>query len=126
MEWPITRKQLQSDFYNELPTLCLLHVAREGLERLNSIGRSAMVNLIEEFLHNRFGSKTRVYGYVFRDRGTFEKRVEFLDTSSGRMWSVGNPSASLIIYGFIKRPARQNSEAKQLGREFIEWVGSRV
>ena len=126
MEWPATRKQLQSDFYNELPTLCFLHVAREGLERLNSIGRGPMVALIEEFLHNRYGPKVRAYGYVFRDRGTFEKRVEFLDTSTGRTWSIGKPSASLVLYGFVKRPSRRDSNSEQLGREFIEWADSRL
>jgi HD superfamily phosphohydrolase len=125
MNWPPTKKQLQADFFNELPTLCLLHVMHDIPPSLTSSSRSEIVVLIEEFLHKRLGPKVGAYGYVFRDRGAFAKYVEFVDSSSGQTWSVGSPSASLVIYGFAKRSSRCTSEPAQLGREFGEWISNR-
>jgi HD superfamily phosphohydrolase len=127
MDSPATKKKLQADFFGQLPGLCLLYVARgDNLRRLNAIGRDTIVALIEEFLRDHFGPNGGVYGHIFRDRGTFAKRVDFVDPPSGQTWSVGKQSASLIMYGFIRRSSRCVSEAEQTGKEFGRWILSRI
>ncbi len=99
---------------------------RDDLDRFNRMNRDHLAALIEEFLRMRLGPKVKPYGYTFRDRGTFEKRVEFVDPVSGKNWFVGTSSASLIFYGFARAPSRCMSEVKQLGREFNEWIGQQL
>ena len=43
---------------------------------------------------------TRPVAYVFQDRGTFEKSVEFIDTEDGQSWSIGTTSHSTVVYLF--------------------------
>lgn len=41
--------------------------------------------------------------YVFVDRGTFEKQLEFASAVDGS-WSIGEKSRSVVLYGFLRNP----------------------
>ena len=66
------------------------------------------------------GKKGRHYAYCFRDRGSFEKRVVFLDPNNGERWAVGRKSQGLIVYGFSSEGTL--GDASGLGRKFAEWA----
>ena len=91
------KKRLQSDSVKP-PLHCLLHVVRgDALKQFDGVGRDRVASLIEEFLRARTRRGSRIYGYVFRDRGTFSKSVDFVDPGTrGETWSAGTRSDSLI------------------------------
>lgn len=122
---PNVKKRLDRDFVKALPELSLLHVETRELARFDAIGRSKLTRLVEEFLNERL-NKTGTYGYVFRDRGTFSKTVDFVDPTTGLTWSAGDSSASLIIYGFARGRAQKIEEIQRIGREFREWAEPRI
>jgi HD superfamily phosphohydrolase len=123
---PSIKKRLHNDLINELPRLSLLHIERDHLERFDTVGRAKLIELVEEFLRTRLGPSTRVYGYVFRDRGTFSKLVEFVDPASSRIWCAGTASASVIFYGFAKARSLREVKAEEIGADFRQWVDTRI
>jgi HD superfamily phosphohydrolase len=123
---PNIKKRLQRDFINSPPPLCLLHVARDDLSRFDAIGRARLIALIETFLEERLGGVERVYGYAFRDRGTFSKQLDFVDPETRKPWSLGWYSDSLIFYGFRKGRLPAGWKAEGAGTEFREWIEARV
>lgn len=44
-------------------------------------------------------------GYVFKEKGAFEKQLQFRDPHSGELWSLGETSSSVIIYLFTSSSA---------------------
>lgn len=115
--------RLEKDFFGAPPaTLMSLQIKRSD-HPLFELSREALTSYIEEYLTERFGV-ARPYGYVFRDRGTFSKRVEAIDPSSGEKWALGERSNSLVLYGFGGKRARRNPGA--IGSEFEDWIMSRI
>lgn len=119
---PSIKKRLRNDLLKELPRLCLLHVEDRYLEAFDSLGRTRLIELLETFVADRSEIDKPVYGYVFRDRGTFSKRVDFIDPTSGRIWSDGRSSASVIFYAFSKARFRSEIDPRKLGMEFSHWI----
>jgi len=121
------RRTLARDYYAGQPKLLMLHTFRGDIEGSAYAGRNrrTLTNLIEMFLKERLGTKARVYGHVFFDRGIFERKLEFLDSRSGNCWSVGERSASMVLYGFVAGRHRRPSSAEDIGREFQEWMERR-
>lgn len=115
-----TKKMLDSDFLGPLPNMCLLHQFNDTSHRVFSMGRDEIVSMIEEFLASeKVGG--RLYGYSFRDKGAFSKRVEAVDPVDGDSWSVGEKSDSLLVYGFTSKSGRWKH--RERGERFAAWVG---
>jgi hypothetical protein len=57
--------------------------------------------MIEEALKSAFPND-RVLGYVFLDRGTFEKSLNFVDPERNQKWGYGETSSSIVYYGFVR------------------------
>jgi HD superfamily phosphohydrolase len=123
---PDIKKRLQADFIKDPPRLCLLHVAYGDLSRFDAMGRADLIRLIETFLKERLGDAGRVYGYAFRDRGTFAKRIDLLDPETKQPWSVGCYSDSFIFYGFRKGRLPAAWVAEDAGADFRHWIEARV
>ena len=111
--------RLEQDFFGP-PPATLLMLRLDDCSDLEGRSREALTEDIEEFLRVRF-RVSRPYGYVFRDRGTFSKRVEIFDPGSRQSWAFGQRSSSLIIYGFGGRISAKDPAA--VGREFTSWMG---
>lgn len=114
-----TKKMLDRDFLGPLPSICLLHHFRDPAHQLFGKGRDEIVRLVEDFLSAQ-PIDGRIYGYSFRDKGAFSKRVEAVDPADGETWSVGQKSDSLVVYGFTSRKGPWNPA--QLGEGFASWV----
>jgi len=98
-----TKGMICNEYYGHLPSLAFaIHLPR-SLSELGVPSRDRACKLIESALLNEYdGSKP--LGYVFEDRGTFEKELCFRDPESGETWSVGTTSRSVILYGFLRTP----------------------
>lgn len=120
------KRQLNSDFEGRLPGCCLLFQTREHLTKLDSLGRAALVDHIELFLKERFGRRRVVYGYAFRDRGTFSKRIELVDPGTGATWWTGTKSDSYVLYGFVRGEPPDQAGVTNLGGEFYTWLVTRL
>ena len=125
-ELPSTKIRMIRDFAGELPQLCLLYVEKRPGSRISSLGRKALEKYVDEFLYAKLGSQSKPYAYVFRDRGAFSKRVEFVDPKSKEKWSVGERSDSLIIYGFAKTSRKADVGPEVRGREFRDWIEAKL
>lgn len=113
------KKIIDHDLVGDLPSLHLCFQISEVNHRLFGMPRDKVVALLEEFLRVR-RRDGRVYGYSFRDKGTFQKKIIAWDAEARSMWSVGETSDSLIVYGFCSyAPARA---PELLGQEFVDWA----
>jgi hypothetical protein len=95
-----TKDAIAEAYLGKLPEmLCAVRV--EG--SLNTLGRQNRAEakcLIEHVMRDALGD-VKVLGYVFVDRGNFEKSLEFCDTASGTEWTEGKTSASVVFYAFV-------------------------
>ena len=67
--------------------------------------RGGLKEIIEDSMARAFPND-KCLGYVFFERGSLEKRLEFVDTVDGCRWQSGRTSESTILYGFVRnRPA---------------------
>lgn len=114
-----TKNRLELDFFGRLPELKLIAHLQDKSHPLFSISRERLSELIRSYLQTL--KVSRPYGYSLRDRGTFEKRISAVDPTSGRAWTVGKRSDSLILYGFGRGGGR-NASATEVGKRFIDWV----
>ncbi|MGB7243809.1 MAG: hypothetical protein WBC93_17200, partial [Sulfitobacter sp.] len=114
-----TKKMLDHDFLGPLPNMCLLHQFRDTEHGVFCRGRDDIVSLVEEFISNQ-GVGGRIYGYSFRDKGAFSKRIEATDPIDGGTWATGVRSDSLVVYGFTSKTG--NWSPKELGERFAAWA----
>jgi HD superfamily phosphohydrolase len=113
------KKMLDKDFLGPLPEMYLLHHFQDPDHAAFAKGRDDLVELAEQFMKEE-GVSGRIYGYSFRDKGAFSKRIEASDPNNGATWTVGEKSDSLVVYGFTSKPGRYvPSEA---GRRFADWI----
>lgn len=113
---------LDNDFLGPLPGICLIHQFSDPENCAFDRSREEMMSLSEEFMEIE-GIGGRKYGYAFRDKGAFSKRVDAHDPTTGRIWTLGTKSNSVIVYGFTSKPGQYCPE--ELGRRFAEWLKSR-
>jgi HD superfamily phosphohydrolase len=113
------KRMLDYDFIGELPKLCLLHRFEDPTHKIFKLERDRIFDLLEDFLDlQNLGG--RVYGYAFRDKSAFGKRISAMDPTTGEEWAVGESSNSLVVYGFCS--ARRGSSSDELGRQFSRWI----
>lgn len=113
------KRMLDFDFIGELPKMCLLHRFEDPAHKIFGFERDRVVDLLGDFLalQNVGG---RVYGYAFRDRGAFGKRINAIDPTTGEEWAAGESSNSLVVYGFSS--ARRGLSPGELGEQFSRWI----
>ncbi|MEP2031430.1 MAG: hypothetical protein ABJI96_22260 [Paracoccaceae bacterium] len=115
------KKMLDNDFLGPLPNLCMLYHFQDTDHAAFSMGRDELVALIEQFMKEK-GVSGRVYGYSFRDKGAFSKRIEAFDPRNGQTWTLGEKSNSLVVYGFTSKHGRY--DPSEAGRCFADWITS--
>ncbi|MGO7769835.1 hypothetical protein ACC736_32890 [Rhizobium ruizarguesonis] len=116
---PQAKLLLDRDFFGAPPNLHLIVQVFDPQHPAWQFDRDHLAALVERFLLEQLQQR-RAYGYVLRDRGTFEKRITAKDPHSGQQWEVGNSSSSLVIYGF--GGGRAKVEPEVMGSKFLEWM----
>lgn len=119
---PETKRRMTQEYFG-IPPIPVFCVRLDGtLAALGFNNRQDGKIAVETALNESFGSEASL-GYVIVDRGTFEKRVEFID-SSGEPWTEGTSTASVLFYGFLRRSRRlPREECLGAASEFIRRVG---
>tara|TARA_Y100000815_G_C13348478_1_gene503144 strand:+ start:3103 stop:4287 length:1185 start_codon:yes stop_codon:yes gene_type:complete len=118
MSSPKTKSMLDRDFIGELPKLVMCKHVQFCDHRLFELSRDQIALLIKDYLkHRRVSGRT--YGYSFRDKGTFNKRIVAWDPRTESEWELGERSNSLIVYGFSTSAARLDPAI--LGNDFLDW-----
>ena len=120
---PKGKLRLENDFFGMPPSTLLTWQIEDPDHPLHSLSRETLNEFIEDFLVERF-SVPRPYGYVFRDRGTFSKKVVAIDPGTKKAWALGERSHSLILYGFGGKKSAKNPAA--IGREFECWIAPKI
>jgi HD superfamily phosphohydrolase len=118
---PAAKDRIQRDLLGRVPELRLLAHITDLSHPLVRLARPEVAMLITAFLKSL--KINRPYGYCLRDRGTFEKRISAVDPTTGKAWTIGMPSNSLIIYGFGSGGRR--GSPNEIGREFLSWYENR-
>jgi hypothetical protein len=111
MKYDGTKDLIVLDYLGRLPEMMLCLQVPGSLEEYGFSSRSKAKLELEEILKSEFSSH-RALGYVFIDSGTFSKRLQFLDPSTGEKWGVGQNSQSIVFYGFM-RGSKSVSVAKR-------------
>jgi HD superfamily phosphohydrolase len=114
---------LDRDFFGTLPHLSMIVQITDDQHPCWGIVRDELASLVECFLVEQFDER-RAYGYVLRDRGTFEKRISAVDPGSGLEWELGKRSNSLVIYGFGVKQLKMKPEI--IGGKFLQWLVHRI
>jgi HD superfamily phosphohydrolase len=96
-----TKDAITREYLGRLPSMAFWVQVDGTLEALNLGDRSSAKAVVEEALQYAFPGE-RVLGYVFVDRGTFEKKLTFCIQNSQETWEEGQTSLSVILYGFVR------------------------
>lgn len=94
-------KSAVNEYWGRLPQLVFWVQLRQKLEGFGVSSRQELHERIEAVL-DRSLRNNRALGYSFEDRGTFGKRLEFVDPETQHVWKVGSTSQSTILYGFSR------------------------
>lgn len=116
---------VQKDLLGGLPQLALLIRDATPLAHRLAASASRLAALVEEYLCASFEGR-RSYGYAFADSGAFSKALHFRDPASGEMWSSGERSQSVVLYGFVKAPHPLRLDVEEEGRRFEQWAQTRA
>jgi HD superfamily phosphohydrolase len=100
-----TKNEIATEYLGQLPRLVYQVQIAGTLESLSLPHRTAAVARIIESLQP-FMPKNAALGYVFADKGSFSKRVSFLDPQTECCWELGKNSESVVLYAFIRHTAR--------------------
>ena len=104
---PETKSLMLRHFFELLPSQMLAIRIRGSLEELGFSTRDRAIEFVEEIARNEVGIK-RPFGYVFVDRGTFSKKIVFIDPATRKKWDAGVSSRSVVFYCF----ANESGKAK--------------
>lgn len=97
---PSTKRSISHEYLGKLPECSFIVQFSGSPSSLNFSTRQDIGLCIEDCLRQT-GHGDNVLGYVFIDRGVFEKRVTFT-SETGSEWSVGSTSHSVVCYGFYR------------------------
>lgn len=120
---PKAKALLDRDFFGTLPHLNMIVQIDDDQHPCWNMVRDELASLVELFLVEQFQER-RAYGYVLRDRGTFEKRITAVDPASGSEWEIGTRSNSLVIYGFGIKHLK--TKPAIIGGNFLQWLAHRI
>lgn len=96
-----TRAIISTEYLGRLPSMAFCVQIAGKLGDLKFESRTDAKKLVEEVLCEEF-PKSRILGYIFVDRGTFEKKLTFCEAENQVMWEDGETSTSIVLYGFIR------------------------
>lgn len=96
-----TKDYVVREYLGRLPELAFGLQIRGTLLDLGLADRSAAKALIEAVLRSESQTEN-VLGYVFVDKGAFEKRLKFVDPGTAVPWEEGQVSGSVVFYGFVR------------------------
>lgn len=116
---PKTKTMLDRDFIGELPKLAMCAHVQFCNHRVFELSRDQVAASIKSYLKHR-GVSGRTYGYSFRDKGTFNKRIVAWDPRTESEWEIGERSNSIIVYGFSTNSTRLDPAT--VGNDFMEWL----
>lgn len=117
---PNTKDLVMREYLGQLPEMVFSIQIEGGLKELGLSGRASAKALVEEILRSE-SSEDRALGYVFLDKGTFEKKLRFLDPNTGESWDEGESSGSVVFYGFL--PVQRRAKAalsERTARKLLE------
>ncbi len=110
---PDLKDMIAAEYLGRPPRLVFCIQLSGGIADLNIQGRASGKITIEKALKEVFASPS-VLGYVLIDSGTFEKKLEFV-SPQGDSWSIGERSASVILYGFTRTPVTREKCRRAAG-----------
>jgi HD superfamily phosphohydrolase len=93
-----TKQAVARQYLGRLPESIFVLQVRGSLQSLGFSSRRELTAALKEVLRDVAGSQT--LAYVFVDRGTFTKRVDLYDPTTGDRWSEGQLSESVLLYAF--------------------------
>lgn len=111
---------IAQDLNGGLPGM-VLFVRDLSPEAQDRVAGLSIPDLVERFLESELGIN-RSYGYVFKDRGTFSKKLDLVDPTNADRWSIGERSRSTIVYGFAKPARAVKATPTQVGSAFEGWI----
>jgi HD superfamily phosphohydrolase len=102
LDSPKTKDMISTQYLGRLPQQ--VYSVQISDESIRGKGRAELRAAIEASLAQFFADSN--LGYVFVDKGTFGKQLNFVDASSNQPWSLGSRSSSTVLYGFIRRSTK--------------------
>lgn len=116
-ECPNTKEMISREYLGRLPLMAFCVQITGTLEEMGFRNRAEAKASVEKALRVEF-SRDRVLGYVFVDRGAFEKQLRFYDPLGQSSWDEGQTSTSIVFYGFVRfrrtlSPARCRGAAER-------------
>jgi HD superfamily phosphohydrolase len=118
-----TKDLIAREYLGRLPAMVFCVQIEGTLTSLGLSDRNTSKQKIEEVLR-RLLPQERVLGYVFVDRGTFSKRLVFVDPNSMEEWSSGNTSTTVLFYGFVRSlRVPRNTQCRRAVDDLIEAIG---
>jgi HD superfamily phosphohydrolase len=100
-----TKELMLRHFYESLPRQ-ILGVRIEGsLRNLGFTSRDQAMDFVEDIAQGELQVKAP-FGYVFVDKGTFAKKLDFIDPATGTHWTLGNTTESVIFYCFANESGK--------------------
>lgn len=100
LDCPRTKELISNHYLGRLPQ----HVYTVQVADTGGRGRADLRQAVQTSMAPFFGNSG--LGYVFVDKGTFGKKLRFIDPQNGESWTTGHRSDSTILYGFVRRNAR--------------------
>jgi HD superfamily phosphohydrolase len=106
-----TKDSISLEYLGRLPWMAVCIQLEASMKELGLESRRVAAQFIETELGKIFDE--RVLGYIFVDKGTFEKKISLTDLRTDRPIDVGRTSCSVVLYGFVRsmrKPSIQSCE----------------
>lgn len=113
-----TKDSISREYFGRLPEPVFVIQVAGTLQSLGLPSRDAGVQLAEDAVRHAL-PRHKALGYVFVDKGTFEKHVRFHDRDGARAWCAGSQSASVVFYGFSRTRGRPGMARSARASEYI-------
>jgi HD superfamily phosphohydrolase len=117
-----TKLLVSRDYLGQPPKLIYAVQLVGELSDYNLKSRSEAKILLDRVLADQFGM-SKALGYVFVDKGAFEKRLEFRDIKQDAIWEVGRTSRSVILYAFLRASTISKDQAAVAVNSLTKAVG---
>jgi HD superfamily phosphohydrolase len=118
-----TKQMVARQYLGELPSLIYAVQVVGDLWDYGLKNRADAKSLLDQVLAERFG-ENKCLAYVFVDRGSFEKRLDFIDPESLEAWTIGMMSRSFVLYAFCRRGKIPIPEAAAAAETLAARIGA--
>jgi len=113
-----TKRLITRDYLGHLPKQIFALQISGKLADYKLKSRAEAKATLDHLLNEQFGDG-RALGYVFVDRGSFEKGLEFSDPDTGEQWVAGRSSESIVLYGFLRSSNRLTADLASAAVEAV-------